>query len=428
MQEPLVTCVMPTYNRRQFVPNAILYFLRQDYSNKELLIVDDGSDNIADLVPQHEQIRYIRLNSRMILGEKRNFCVCQSKGDYIMHWDDDDWIASWRIRYQMKELLASNNSVCGLKEILYQHIESGKCWLYKYPPTEKPWLAGNTLLYTRNFWEKKPFPAIQVASDTQFIFSRTSEPFTVLNDYRFYVATVHTENTSPKNYNNSWWHPIQSDMIKEVMAEESCVHSNPIFTNSSEKPTIVCKAEYVEKKKVTACLLAYKRHENMQAIVQSLEQYDFIDEIIIWNNLAGTPLKLEGKKVRVINSDVNMLCYGRFLCAKQAKNEIIYVQDDDVIVQGIPSLFQSFLNDDTGIVHALNTNHYQHRYRYVHFYGQGALIGWGAFFKKSWLKVLDEFLSENIDNYCSDGSQRPIYHLNRVKTSCFPIYYSFVES
>ena len=48
---PMVSCIMPTYNRREFIPNAIRYFLRQDYDNKELIIIDDGTDNIADLVP-----------------------------------------------------------------------------------------------------------------------------------------------------------------------------------------------------------------------------------------------------------------------------------------------------------------------------------------------------------------------------------------
>ncbi len=397
---PLVSCIMPTCNRRQFVPDAIRYFLRQDYPNKELLIVDDGSDCIADLVPQQEQIRYIRLHQRMKLGEKRNFCVRQSKGDYIMHWDDDDWMAPWRIRYQMQELLASNNRVCGLREMLFCEKTTGKCWLYKYPPNAKPWLAGGSLLYTRDFWKKKPFPDMQVASDTQFIFSRNSEPFTVLEDYHFYVATVHPNNTSPKNSNNSWWRPIQPELVRELMSLEWHCPSklaNPIV--NGEAIRINKKERRPEKEKVTACLLAYKRHDNMQPIVRSLQQYDFIDEILVWNNLAGKPLNLEGTKVRVINSDENRLCYGRFLCARQAKNEIIYVQDDDVIVENIPSLFQAFLDDPSGVVHALNTNHYQQRHKYVHFYGQGALVGWGAFFKKTWLNVLDEFLSENPANY-----------------------------
>src|SRR5205807_10283597 len=61
---PLVSCIMPTYNRRPFVPQAIQYFLRQDYINKELVIVDDGTDSVSDLVPAGERIRYIRLNAK----------------------------------------------------------------------------------------------------------------------------------------------------------------------------------------------------------------------------------------------------------------------------------------------------------------------------------------------------------------------------
>ena len=39
----MVSCVMPTANRRQWVPRAIALFLAQDYPDCELLIVDDGT-------------------------------------------------------------------------------------------------------------------------------------------------------------------------------------------------------------------------------------------------------------------------------------------------------------------------------------------------------------------------------------------------
>jgi hypothetical protein len=42
---PLVSCIMPTNNRRTFVPKAIEFFLRQDYPNRQLIIIDDGSDH-----------------------------------------------------------------------------------------------------------------------------------------------------------------------------------------------------------------------------------------------------------------------------------------------------------------------------------------------------------------------------------------------
>jgi len=98
---PLVSCIMPTYNRRAFVPQAIAYFLRQDYANKELIIVDDGIDAVGDLVPADQHIRYIRLSQKTTLGVKRNIACEQARGTIIAHWDDDDWHAPHRLRYQV---------------------------------------------------------------------------------------------------------------------------------------------------------------------------------------------------------------------------------------------------------------------------------------------------------------------------------------
>ena len=48
---PLVTCLCLTRNRRGFLPRAIECFVAQTYEERELLIVDDGDDSIADLAP-----------------------------------------------------------------------------------------------------------------------------------------------------------------------------------------------------------------------------------------------------------------------------------------------------------------------------------------------------------------------------------------
>jgi glycosyltransferase involved in cell wall biosynthesis len=79
---PLVSCIMPTRNRRPFVSQSIWYFLRQDYPNKELLILDDGEDNVADLIPDDERIRYVRVD-RQVLGAKRNLGCELSRGEFI---------------------------------------------------------------------------------------------------------------------------------------------------------------------------------------------------------------------------------------------------------------------------------------------------------------------------------------------------------
>src|SRR5690606_1169828 len=99
---PLVSCIMPTYNRRKFIPLSIQYFLRQNYAHKELIIVDDGTDPIGDLIPEEVGIRYLRLDKKLSLGEKLNIACENSKGEVIAHWDDDDWYGPQRLSYQIE--------------------------------------------------------------------------------------------------------------------------------------------------------------------------------------------------------------------------------------------------------------------------------------------------------------------------------------
>src|SRR5262245_16853127 len=97
-----VTCILPTHNRRTFVVPAIKYFLRQDYQSKELIIIDEGATPIGDLTTIDNHIHYIRLDERIPLGAKRNLACRESRGEIIVHWDDDDWMAPWRLSYQVK--------------------------------------------------------------------------------------------------------------------------------------------------------------------------------------------------------------------------------------------------------------------------------------------------------------------------------------
>src|SRR5207249_2799191 len=143
---------MPTADRRRFLPQAIRQFLAQDYPDKELVILDDGADSVADLVPENPQVRYLRLERKLTLGAKRNECARISRGDIILHWDDDDWMADWRISYQVSRLLERNHSICGLDRLLYYETASGKAWEYIYPRGQRPWLAGNTFCYRKTFW------------------------------------------------------------------------------------------------------------------------------------------------------------------------------------------------------------------------------------------------------------------------------------
>jgi mannosyltransferase OCH1-like enzyme/UDP:flavonoid glycosyltransferase YjiC (YdhE family) len=91
---PRVSCLMVTHDRPHLAQRAVRCFQKQTYSNKELLVLDDGEDKsleswCAEL--KDERIRFLRLPpEQKTLGELRNLAVKQAGGAYIAQWDDDD--------------------------------------------------------------------------------------------------------------------------------------------------------------------------------------------------------------------------------------------------------------------------------------------------------------------------------------------------
>ena len=215
---PLVSCIMPTRNRRRFVGQSIWYFLRQDYPQKELIVLDDGEDSVADLIPADEHIRYVRIERSLTLGAKRNLGCELSRGALIAHWDDDDWIASHRLRLQVAQLLAHDAHACGTRDLLYYWPDAGQAWFYRYPEHERPWLAGCTLLYRRDVWAAHPFPEINVGEDTAFVRQISPERLRAVPDPSFYVGLIHSGNTGAKNLRDPRWQRRSMDEVSQLLA------------------------------------------------------------------------------------------------------------------------------------------------------------------------------------------------------------------
>ena len=125
---PLVSCIMPTHNRRAFLKQALIYFERQDYPNRELIIVDDGDDRVSDLVSSNPRVRYVSLPQRTSIGEKRNLACEMAKGTIIAHWDDDDWYAPNRLSYQVAPLLTGKGDLTGLETFCFFDLSRWQAW------------------------------------------------------------------------------------------------------------------------------------------------------------------------------------------------------------------------------------------------------------------------------------------------------------
>ena len=147
-----------------------------------------------------------------------------------------------------------------------------------------------------------------------------------------------------------------------------------------------------EQDSVSACLVAWKRHQNTKRIVQELQSIEVIDDIIVWNNNTNTSLTIDHPKVTVVNSDRNMMTYGRFLATRYAKHDVIYTQDDDCLVHNIRDLYRSFVKNAECITHSLKPPHMHRTEERIFGQAQMALVGWGAFFKKQFVGVVDRYI------------------------------------
>src|SRR5664279_1426157 len=88
----LVSIVITTYNRRAFLKEAVQSALGQDYPEKEVLVVDDGSTDGSEAEVQGLPVKYLWKENGGI-SSARNAGIRASVGDYLAFLDVDDlWL------------------------------------------------------------------------------------------------------------------------------------------------------------------------------------------------------------------------------------------------------------------------------------------------------------------------------------------------
>ncbi len=271
LDSPLVSCIMPTFNRRSYLPQAIRCFLRQDYPNLELIVVDDGSDPVRDCVPEDERIRYVRLDGKLKIGAKRNLACGLARGEFIVHWDDDDWYPPHRVSAQVGALVSNSSDVSGTSRIFYYDAVADRAWEYRYRSGKASWVGGNTLAYRKDFWERNKFPDISVGEDSRFLWSRQSKKISDLADPSLCVATVHTHNTSRKATGGSYWHPCPSDRIHGLLGEERFLYrAGYSATQPSGWPLVTCIMPTFNRRPLVPLALryfAYQDYPNKELVI-----------------------------------------------------------------------------------------------------------------------------------------------------------------
>lgn len=124
---PLVSVVIPTFNRGYIISRAIESVLNQSYTNWELIIVDDGStDDTKDIIKSYlkdKRVKYFYQKNAGV-SAARNLAIKKARGEYIAFLDSDDEFLSNKLGVQLRSmrLKKAELSICGE----YQIFENSK--------------------------------------------------------------------------------------------------------------------------------------------------------------------------------------------------------------------------------------------------------------------------------------------------------------
>lgn len=147
MSNPLVSIIIPTFNRAHLIAETLDSVLAQTYTNWECIIVDDGStDNTEELITTYikrdARFQYHHRPKERLKGGNaaRNYGFEVCNGDYVNWFDSDDVMSPNKIQYKMNLILNADYDFVVCKGAIYESL----------PVIEPiPWplhLDGNVLL------------------------------------------------------------------------------------------------------------------------------------------------------------------------------------------------------------------------------------------------------------------------------------------
>ena len=199
---PKVSVITITRDRRAFIPLAKYCFLAQAYPEEKLewVIVDDGNDQIKDLVSDLPNVKYILSDEKMTIGAKRNLAVENATHDVFCMLDDDDVYPNNSILTRVAFLMAKpEKQAIFCTTIPCFDIHEKKSFM-NVPPnilamSER--VSEATLCFTREFWNSQKFPDQQIAEGNAFIRGR-EEMCRDVSPQDVIVSLIHKKNTSSR--------------------------------------------------------------------------------------------------------------------------------------------------------------------------------------------------------------------------------------
>lgn len=128
---PLVSIILPTYNRGYCIGRAIESILNQTYSDWELIIVDNHSTDETDMVVGNfvdPRIRLVKVHNHGVIARSRNRGIDEANGPLIAFLDSDDWWSPQKLTLSVSAMDAGADLVFHDLYIISTLPPIARCW------------------------------------------------------------------------------------------------------------------------------------------------------------------------------------------------------------------------------------------------------------------------------------------------------------
>lgn len=198
-----VSVVTPTYNRRMFIPTLIDIYKAQTFpkDKMEWIIIDDGRISVEDLFLEASKIipniRYIRKNEKMRLGEKRNMLNNEARGSIIVAMDDDDYYPPNRVS-SVVEAFKKNPKVdlAGSSEMNLYYIDTRK--IYTIGPFMSTHATNGTMAWRKSYADRHKYDEFVTKAEEITFLENFKYPMIQLDPLSTILVICHTDNTADK--------------------------------------------------------------------------------------------------------------------------------------------------------------------------------------------------------------------------------------
>jgi glycosyltransferase involved in cell wall biosynthesis len=220
MKSPLVSIIIPTYNRAYLIHETLDSVLAQTYTNWECIVVDDGStDNTEEVLKTYldkdSRFQYYKRPNSKLKGANtcRNYGFGLSKGKYVNWFDDDDVMLQNFLKMKIDALQSGVDLIiCSgyyvdylLQNKVKMNLEN-EFDLFKDFVLWKLHIITNSILFRKSFLEKKKLFSNKISRGqetelfSRLFFKLAKESYQIVN-LPLFLYRQHEDTKTTKNFN-----------------------------------------------------------------------------------------------------------------------------------------------------------------------------------------------------------------------------------